>query len=147
MKTLITSKKTRPFTAYRKKAILQCLYEGMPNEAIAKRLHMSVGTVQGYIGRLNAEFLAKDSIALMTRTHPGGNYLLAKHPCLTPRENAIIHMRMRGMPLIKICLIKGISLATGQEHLKNIRRKTNSRNLRNVVAIILDKTMEEQNET
>ena len=142
MENFIKTQKIYAAAANRRNAVHKCLKKGLPNKRIARQLNMSVATVEGHITRMCRQFNAKDSIHLMTLTHPARGKILAKLPQLTAQENEILHMRMRGTPLKDICQIKGIAFSTGETHMRNIRSKTDSSSLRNAASIILQKTPE-----
>jgi DNA-binding CsgD family transcriptional regulator len=84
----------------------------------------------------------------MTLTHPAGQMELVNHPGLSMRENCILLLRMKGISLKDIGNQKGFRYWTGYQHTKHIRQKTNSSSMRLAAALILQLTMEKnQNET
>lgn len=102
--------------------------------------------MEDHLLNLSKRFSAVDSIHLMTLTHPAREMELVNHPGLSMRENCILHQRMKGIPLREIAESKGFRYWTGHQHTKHIRLKTSAYNLRRAAALILQLTVEQNND-
>ena len=130
----------------RRMAVLELLLEGATMKSIATELNRHIKTIEYHLTQMCRDFCAYDSIHLMVRAHPAGKKRWVKHPKLTPQQNAVLRMRMKGIPLKTICRKLGITDATVRMHCRNIREKTQEyadrRTLRYAVAEVLRLTME-----
>lgn len=107
----------------RERDVAILIAEGLGNQAIASRLHVSLHTVQAHVSRVLAAFGAASRLsvaaALASRLDPDPAIL----PTLTPRQLAVAGLIATGQRNDAIAIALGVSVKTIEKHVSEILRR------------------------